>query len=186
MIMEVTPTLLPGVLILRPDRFPDARGFFSESYNKRRLARAGVDIDFVQDNIAYCRPRLTLRGLHFQKEPFAQAKLVSVVKGTALDVVVDLKRSSPSFGRHFAIELSAAKGNQLFIPVGFAHGFMTLKPDTLFAYKVSNYYSVEHDTGIRFDDALLGIDWGPDPDLIVTSGKDRQLPPFDPKAAYFA
>jgi dTDP-4-dehydrorhamnose 3,5-epimerase len=184
--VDVLATPLPGVLILKPKRFPDMRGFFSESYNKRRLEEAGLEIDFVQDNIAYNRSRLTLRGLHFQKRPFAQAKLVSVLKGAALDVIVDLRCNSPGFGQHFAIELSAAEGNQLFVPVGFAHGFITLEPDTLFTYKVSHYYSPEHDTGIRFNDPLLGIDWRADPDLSIVSDKDRELPLFDPNREYFA
>lgn len=184
--MDVLATPLPGALILTPKRFPDLRGFFSENYSKRRLKDdVGLDIDFVQDNIAYCKARFTLRGLHFQKPPCAQAKLVSVVKGTALDVIVDLRRSSSTFGQHFAIELSAAEGNQLFVPVGFAHGFVTREPDTVFTYKVSGYYSPEHESGIRFDDAWLGIDWGADPDLIVTSEKDQKLPRFDPNGEYF-
>ena len=184
--MDVTPTPLEGVLILRPERFTDARGFFSESYNKQRLLQIGIETEFVQDNIAYNKSCLTLRGLHFQKAPFTQAKLVSVLKGAALDVVVDLRSSSQSLGRHFAVELSAEEGAQLFVPTGFAHGFMTLEPDTLFSYKVSNYYSAEHDSGIRFDDPLLAIDWGVEPHSILTSGKDRKLPPFDPRAEYFA
>lgn len=182
---DITPTPLPGLLILRPTRFEDRRGYFSESYNKRQLEAAGITLEFVQDNISFSNAPLTLRGLHFQNEPCAQAKLVSIVKGAVLDVVVDLRRSSPCFGRHFAVELSAAESIQLFVPVGFAHGFLTLEPDTLFTYKASNYYSPEHDAGIRFDDDRLGIDWGVDPNTVLTSGKDRQLPPFDPKAAYF-
>ncbi len=183
--MNVSAAPLPGVLILKPNRFPDVRGFFSETYNKRQLKEAGIDIDFVQDNLTHNGPCLTLRGLHFQNDPFGQAKLLSVPKGTVLDVIVDLRRSSPGFGQHFSIKLSAEKGNQLFIPVGFAHGFITLEPDTLFAYKVSDYYSAEHNTGIRFDDPLLGIDWGADPKLILTSNRDRERPAFDPNKEYF-
>ncbi len=184
--MDMLATPLPGAFILKPKRFRDERGFFSENYNKRQLKEAGIDIDFVQDNVAENGPCLTLRGLHFQRYPFAQAKLLHVVRGVARDVIVDLRRSSPSFGLHFAIELSAAEGNQLFIPVGFAHGFISLEPDTLFTYKVSDYFSPEHNTGIRFDDALLGIDWCADPDLIITSGTDKGLPPFDPNKEYIA
>jgi dTDP-4-dehydrorhamnose 3,5-epimerase len=183
--MDITQTPLAGVLILKPKRFHDLRGFFTETYNKRRLREAGIDVDFVQDNLSVSKPRGTLRGLHFQTEPFAQVKLVSVVKGSARDVVVDIRHSSPSFGRYFSVPLSAEDGNQIFVPIGFAHGFVTIEPDTVLSYKVSNYYSPQHDSGIRFDDALLGIDWGCDPASIVTSDKDRQLPPFDPKAAYF-
>jgi dTDP-4-dehydrorhamnose 3,5-epimerase len=184
--MHVIPTSFSGVFVLKPRRFEDWRGFFSESYNKKRLAEAGIAIDFVQDNLSLSEPVRTLRGLHFQREPFAQAKLVSVIQGAALDVVVDLRRSSPSFGQHIAIELSASEGNQLFIPVGFAHGFLTLEPNTLFVYKVSNYYSLEHYGGIRFDDAQIGIDWGCPPESIVTSDRDRDWPPFDPSTDYFA
>src|SRR5262245_26017396 len=129
--MGMSAAPLPGVLMLKPKRISDVRGFFSESYSKRKFKDAGLNVDFIQDNIAYSAFPLTLRGLHFQKPPFAQAKLVSVVKGAALDVVIDLRRSSTGLGRHFAIELSAAEGNQLFIPVGFAHGYLTLERDTL-------------------------------------------------------
>lgn len=184
--MHVATTPLPGVLVLKPKRFQDPRGFFSETYNKRRFDEANIEVDFVQDNLSLSKPSGTLRGLHFQREPFAQVKLVSVPKGAALDVVVDLRRSSPTFGQHFSIELTAEEGNQLYIPAGFAHGFLTLQPDTHFVYKVSAYYSPEQDTGIRFDDPVLGIDWGSAPEFIVTSDKDRQLPHFDPKAEYFA
>lgn len=183
--MDVTTTSLPGVLILKPKRYQDPRGFFSETYNKRLFKEAGIDVDFVQDNISVSNPRGTLRGLHFQRQPFAQIKLVSVLKGAVIDVVVDLRRSSPAFGRHFSIELTSEEGHQLYIPAGLAHGFVTLEPDTHFFYKVSAYYSPEHDTGIRFDDPLLGIDWGSEPGLILTSDKDRNLPSFNPKADYF-
>jgi dTDP-4-dehydrorhamnose 3,5-epimerase len=184
--MNVFETPLSGVLILKPKRFEDVRGFFCETYSKRRLAETGLDVDFVQDNISLSKARGTLRGLHFQKEPFAQIKLVSVVKGSVRDVVLDLRRHAPTFGRHFSTELSAEEGNQVFVPVGFAHGFVTLEPDTMLSYKVSAYYSPEHDAGIRFDDPRLGIDWGCATGSIVTSEKDRNLPPFDPSATYFA
>ena len=186
MSMDILVTPLSGVLVLTPKRFHDRRGFFCEAYSKRRLARAGIDVDFVQDNVSMSRPRGTLRGLHFQREPFAQVKLVSVVTGVARDVVVDIRHSSPTFGQHFSVLLSAEEGNQIFIPTGFAHGFLTLEPDTVVNYKVSNYYSPEHNSGIRFDDHSLGIDWGRDPSSIVISEKDQELPPFDPKAKYFA
>jgi dTDP-4-dehydrorhamnose 3,5-epimerase len=184
--MDVTPTHLPGVLVLKPKRFQDRRGFFCEAYSKRRLTEAGIDVDFVQDNISMSKPRGTLRGLHFQREPFAQAKLVSVVAGAARDIVVDLRQGSPTFGRSVAVLLSAEDGNQVFVPAGFAHGFLTLEPDTVLSYKVSNYYSPEHDSGIRFDDPLLAIDWGCDLSSITASEKDQGLPAFDPKARYFA
>jgi dTDP-4-dehydrorhamnose 3,5-epimerase len=184
--MEVVVTPLSGLLVLRPPRIEDARGFFCEIFHKRRLAEVGIDACFVQDNLSVSQQTGTLRGLHFQQAPVAQAKLVSVLKGEVRDIAVDLRRSSETFGRHFSIVLSEAEGNQLFIPVGFAHGFVTLKPDTLFAYKVSNYYSPQHDTGVRFDDPILSIDWGRTADTLVVSERDLALPGFDPKVEYFA
>ena len=130
-LMDVTPTPLAGVLVLKPKRFMDARGFFSETYNRRDLAEAGIEVDFVQDNLSMSRQPGTLRGLHFQREPQAQAKLVGVSKGAVRDVVVDLRLSSPTFAKHFSVVLSSDEGNQIFIPSGFAHGFLTLEPDTL-------------------------------------------------------
>ena len=184
--MDVAPTSFPGLFVLKPQRFEDQRGFFCESYNKGRFKSAhGLDVDFVQDNLSFSGPRLTVRGLHFQRQPWAQAKLVTVVRGAVKDAVVDLRRNSPYFGQHFLITLSAAEGNQLFIPIGFAHAFLTLEPDTLLTYKVSNYYSSDYDTGIRFDDAALAIDWGFERKLMVSSDKDRRLPAFDPMGNYF-
>ena len=124
--LNITPTCLPGMFLLTPKRFQDPRGFFTETYNKRRLAEFGITTDFVQDNLSLSEAKYTLRGIHFQKDPFAQAKLVSVAAGAVLDVVVDLRRSSPCFGKHFAALLSAEEGNQLFVPVGVGHAFLTL------------------------------------------------------------
>ena len=183
--MDVTLTPLPGVVILKPMRLQDRRGFFCETYSKRRLAEAGLDVGFVQDNLSHSTPRGTLRGLHFQHQPCAQVKLVSVVSGAVRDVVVDLRQSSPTFGRHLAVLLSAEEGSQIFVPVGFAHGFLTLEPNTVLSYKVSAYYSPLHDSGIRFDDPLLGVDWACDLNSVITSERDQQLSPFDPKARYF-
>ena len=184
--MEILPTPLAGAFVLKPKRFEDPRGFFCETYSKRRLEEAGLMIDFVQDNLSYSKDRSTLRGLHYQTPPHAQAKLVSVVRGAVRDVIVDLRRGSETFGQHFAVLLSADEGDQLFVPVGFAHGFITRAPDTVFAYKVSAYYAPDNDTGIRFDDPTLGIDWGADVDDIGTSEKDQHLPFFDPGREYFA
>jgi dTDP-4-dehydrorhamnose 3,5-epimerase len=184
--MEVSQTQLPGVLILRPKRFLDARGFFSEAYNKLRLADIGIDLEFVQDNLSLSRQKATLRGLHFQYEPRAQSKLVSVVKGAARVIVVDLRLSSSTYGRHVSILLSADEGNQVFIPTGFAHGFLTQESDTLLSYKVSDYYSAEHDSGIRFDDPLLAIDWRCEAKSMTLSEKDLHLPHFNPAERYFA
>ena len=176
--MDVAPTPLAGVVVLKPKRFLDARGFFSETYNKRDLAEAGIKVDFVQDNLSMSRQSGTLRGgLHFQREPWAQAKLVSVSKGAVRDVVVDLRLSSPTFAKHFSVVLSADEGNQVFIPAGFAHGFLTLELDTLLSYKVSQHYAAEYDSGIRFDDPFLAIDCGGDPTSVVLSEKDQSCRP---------
>ncbi len=183
--MDVVTTPFSGLLVLKPQRIEDGRGFFCESYSKRRLEEVGVYANFVQDNLSLSKAVGTLRGLHFQREPMAQAKLVSILKGLALDVVVDLRRSSKTFGEHFSVLLSPLEGNQLFVPVGFAHGFVTLAPETLFSYKVSNYYSPEHDAGIRFDDAILRVNWGRMVETPVVSERDRALPKFDPSAEYF-
>jgi dTDP-4-dehydrorhamnose 3,5-epimerase len=183
--LHITTTPFSGLLILKPRRYSDNRGFFSETFNRCRLQRAGIDVEFVQDNLSFSKAVHTLRGLHFQSGNSAQAKLVSVVKGSALDVAVDLRRSSPCFGQHLKLKLSASEGNQLLVPVGFAHGFLTLEPETFFTYKVSNYYSPAHDAGIRFNDGLLDIEWGVAPEAIVTSSKDADLPSFDPTVEYF-
>jgi dTDP-4-dehydrorhamnose 3,5-epimerase len=177
---------MAGLLVLTPQRLEDDRGFFTESYNKRKLAEAGIAVEFVQDNLSLSRRPGTLRGLHFQMPPFAQDKLVSVVQGAVLDVAVDLRRGSSTFRSYVAVRLDAQSGDQLFIPAGFAHGFLTLEPDTLFSYKVSNYYSPAHDRGIRFDDATLGIDWGSNPVPTTLSPRDANFPEFHPAADYFA
>jgi dTDP-4-dehydrorhamnose 3,5-epimerase len=183
--MRIRETSITGVLLLTPQRFEDDRGFFTESYNKKTLAEAGIGAEFVQDNLSLSKSAGTLRGLHFQTTPFAQDKLVSVIHGAVLDVAVDLRRGSSTFGQYVAVRLDAQNGNQLFIPAGCAHGFLTLEPGTLFSYKVSNYYSPAHDRGIRFDDATLGIHWGVDPAPTVLSPRDANFPEFDPAANYF-
>lgn len=174
--LSVEATAIPDVKIITPKKFGDHRGFFSETYNRRAYSEAGIDLDFVQDNHSLSAAVGTLRGLHFQSPPFAQDKLVRVLRGRVLDVAVDIRRSSPTFGRHVAVELSAENWRQLLIPVGFAHGFVTLEPDTEFIYKVTNYYSAAHDLGIAFDDPALGIDWGLAPAAAILSDKDRRHP----------
>ena len=176
MAVSIVALALPEVRLIVPDRFLDERGFFSETYSRRALAEAGIADEFVQDNHSLSVPAGTLRGLHYQLPPFAQAKLVRVTRGAVLDVAVDLRRGSPTFGRHVAAMLSASAWNQLFVPVGFAHGFCTLEPDTEIVYKVTAPYSREHDRGVRWDDPELAIDWPVGPEAVVLSEKDRALP----------
>lgn len=183
--MRVTATALPEVKLVQPKRFADRRGYFLETYNRAALAAAGIVADFVQDNQSLSRARGTVRGLHFQSPPHAQAKLVRVLQGAVLDVAVDIRRGSPSYGRHVAIELSAESDLQIFIPEGFAHGFCTLADDTALAYKVSAPYAPSHDLGIRWDDPDLAIAWPVGSGAAVVSDKDVTLPPFAALPAYF-
>jgi dTDP-4-dehydrorhamnose 3,5-epimerase len=184
-VLRVESTALPDIKIVNPQRIGDQRGFFSETYNRQRFAEVGIDVEFVQDNHSLSAVPGTVRGLHFQSEPFAQAKLIRVVRGRILDVAVDIRRSSPTFGRHVAVELSAENGSQLLIPVGFAHGFCTLEPDTEIVYKVSAYYSAAHDHGLRWNDPALGIDWPVALTNAVLSDKDRCQPLLAELPAYF-
>ncbi len=167
------------VLLLRPRRFEDDRGWFCETYKEQSFAALGVDVRFVQDNHSLSRPLHTLRGLHFQHPPCPQSKLVRCVRGRIFDVAVDIRKGSPSFGRWVAAELSAGGGEQLFVPEGFLHGFLSLQPDTEVIYKVSSPYAPSCDAGIRWDDPLLGVGWplpaGAAPSL---SPKDAALPGF--------
>jgi dTDP-4-dehydrorhamnose 3,5-epimerase len=170
--MNIVPTALEGVLILEPRVFGDPRGYFMETYQRRRYLEAGIRDEFVQDNLSYsCRH--TIRGLHFQ-HPCGQDKLVQVVEGEIFDVAVDVRYGSPTFGRSVAVALSAADHRQLFIPRGFAHGFCVLSPTALFMYKCSDYYAPEHEVGIAWDDPDLGIAW-PTVDPLL-SDKDRRYP----------
>ena len=174
--MQIDETPLPGVLILTPRRFGDARGWFSEVWNRRTLAAAGITIDFVQDNHSYSRDTGTVRGLHFQAPPHAQAKLVRCGRGRVFDVAVDIRKGSPTFGKLTGTELSAENGRQLLIPTGFLHGFVTREPDSELLYKCSDYYAPDCDGAVRFDDPDLGIDWGIDPETAILSDKDRAAP----------
>jgi dTDP-4-dehydrorhamnose 3,5-epimerase len=183
--LTIEATSIPDVKIITPKKFGDNRGFFSETYNRAALREAGIDLEFVQDNHSLSALPGTLRGLHFQSPPFAQDKLVRVPRGRVLDVAVDLRRSSPFFGQHVAVELSAENWRQLLIPAGFAHGFVTLEPDTEFVYKVTNPYSVPHDHGIAFDDPALGINWGIAPGDAIVSDKDRRHPKLADLAPVF-
>ncbi len=172
----ITACPIEGLLVITPVKHRDARGFFSETYNAQTLAEAGFDKPFVQDNHSLSRQKGVLRGLHFQTPPYAQDKLVRVLRGAVLDVAVDLRKASPSFGKSFAIELSADNWKQLLIPVGFAHAFYTLEPDTEVAYKVTAPYAPDHDAGLRWNDPDLAIAWPSDTPIL--SDKDANLPLF--------
>jgi dTDP-4-dehydrorhamnose 3,5-epimerase len=174
--MNVEDTALAGVKIITPRKHGDHRGFFSEIYNQREFERSGIRLQFVQDNHSRSAEPGTIRGLHFQSAPFAQDKLVRVTRGAVLDIAVDLRRSSPTFGHHVAVELSAENWRQLLVPIGFAHGFCTLVPDTEVLYKVTNYYSAENDHGLAWDDPALGIAWPVKAEKAVLSDKDRKHP----------
>ncbi len=174
--MKVEETGIAGLLVITPARHGDARGFFSESYNKARMAEHGITIDFVQDNHSLSAREGTVRGLHFQRPPHAQAKLVRCGRGLLYDVAVDIRAGSPTYGRWFGIELSFENGRQLLVPEGFLHGFVTRAPDTEIIYKCSDYYAPECDGAVRFDDPAIGIDWGIAPEQAVLSEKDAAAP----------
>lgn len=178
---------MPAVQLIKPRRFGDARGWFTEVYSRRAFEALGITDTFVQDNHSLSVPRYTLRGLHFQTPPHAQAKLVRCIRGRILDVAVDVRAQSPTFGQYVSAELSADNGHQLYVPVGFAHGFLTLEDDCEVTYKVHDFYAPDCDGGVRWDDPTIAIDWplpeGQAPEL---SDKDRVLPllaefdsPFD-------
>lgn len=173
--MNFLKTEIADVFIIEPRVFPDARGYFFESYNREAFAAAGLDYDFVQDNQSMSSYG-TIRGLHFQKGEHAQAKLVRVLSGTVLDVAVDLRRNSPTFGKHVAVELSAENNRQLMIPRGFAHGFSVLSETAIFAYKCDNFYCKAAEGGLRFNDPALGIDWRVPMEKALLSEKDKLNP----------
>lgn len=176
--MDVQELQIPAVKVIKPRKFGDHRGFFSETYNKQALAQAGIALDFVQDNHSLSVSRGVIRGLHFQTSPFAQDKLVRVVRGAIFDVAVDLRRGSRTFGKHVSAVISAVEWNQILVPVGFAHGFCTLEPNTEVIYKVTNYYSPAHDKGVRWSDPVLGIDWPVRESDAIVSDKDKMQPLF--------
>lgn len=176
--MIVRPLELDGLLEISPRKFGDDRGFFSETYNEKSFAEAGVELTFVQDNHSYSSAKGVVRGLHYQLPPFAQDKLVRVTRGAILDVAVDIRKSSPTFGKWVALEVSAEKWNQILVPKGFAHGFITLVENTEVIYKVTDYYSPEHDRSIRFDDPAIGIEWPLPSSGVQLSDKDQKAPLF--------
>lgn len=176
--LDVRKTEIEGVLLLTPKRFSDARGFFVEDYNAARFREAGVPDVFVQDNRSLSIAAGTVRGLHYQSPPRAQAKLVRAPKGSIVDVAVDARKNSPTYGRHVRALLSAENGAELYIPAGFLHGFATLEPMTEVAYKVTDFYSAEHDGAVFWNDPALSIDWGVDPARAVVSEKDAKAVSF--------
>lgn len=158
--MKVTPTKIPGVLIIDTDVFGDHRGYFCETYSKPKYEALGIGVDFVQDNMSFSAQEGTVRGLHWQNPPYAQSKLVSCTKGRVIDVAVDIRKGSPTYGQWVTCELSEENHRQFFIPQGFAHGFLTLSPDVEFRYKVDNVYNKESEGAIRYDDPTVNVDWG--------------------------
>ena len=172
--MQIEKLKIPEVMLITPKRHSDSRGFFSESYNERELAENGILLNFVQDNHSLSVEKGTVRGLHFQIPPSAQHKLVRVVRGSVLDVAVDIREGSPTYGQHVSAVISAEAGNQILVPVGFAHGFCTLEPDTELLYKVTDYYSA------------LGIDWAVDESEASLSDRDLQWPILQDLPTYFS
>jgi dTDP-4-dehydrorhamnose 3,5-epimerase len=183
--MDVIPTSIPDVKVLRPKKHGDHRGFFSEVYSRKAMADVGIADEFVQDNHSMSAARGVLRGLHYQVGSAAQAKLVRVTKGAILDIAVDIRRNSPTFGWHVAAELSAENWLQIYVPVGFAHGFVTLQENTEVIYKVTTLYSPKDERGIRWNDPALQINWGIDESQAVLSDRDRKHPMLAEQADLF-
>lgn len=176
---------IPDVFVFVPKRFTDDRGFFVQTYNREQLDAMTGPIDWVQDNQSLSNLRGTIRGLHFQAPPFAQDKLVRCLRGAILDVVLDIRHGSPTFGQHVTTTLTAVGGEQIFVPKGFAHGFVTLGDGCEVAYKVSNYYSTDHDRSIRWNDPTLRIDWGLAAENAALSSKDAAAPMLADTPEYF-
>jgi dTDP-4-dehydrorhamnose 3,5-epimerase len=175
--MNIETTPIQDLVIINPTVFEDERGYFMESFNQQKLQEAGIHITFVQDNQSFSKHG-TLRGLHYQNPPYAQTKLVRVLQGEIMDVAVDLRKNSPTYGQHFAIKLSAENKKQLLIPQGFAHGFSVISETAVVLYKCDQFYNKASEGGIRFDDPMLNIDWGIDLKDAIVSDKDLVLPNF--------
>lgn len=176
--MNIEHTFIKDLIVLSPAVFEDERGYFFESYNKNKVEKIGVQIDFVQDNQSFSK-KGTLRGLHYQNPPFAQTKLVRVLEGEIMDLAVDLRKDSPTFGKHFEIVLSSENKKQLLVPQGFAHGFSVLSETAVVLYKCDQYYNKDSEGGIRYDDSTLNINWGMDLKEAIVSEKDVLLPNFE-------
>jgi dTDP-4-dehydrorhamnose 3,5-epimerase len=185
MSVAVESLAIPDVKIIRPKKHGDARGFFSETYSQKALSAAGIEMTFVQDNHAFSAAKGTVRGLHFQIPPFVQDKLVRVTHGAIFDVAVDLRRGSPTYGKHVSAVISAKEWNQILVPAGFAHGLVTLEPDTEVLYKVTNLYSPAHDLGLLWNDPALAIAWPIGEADAILSAKDKVQPRLADLPAYF-
>ncbi|MAF95433.1 MAG: dTDP-4-dehydrorhamnose 3,5-epimerase [Rhodospirillaceae bacterium] len=183
--MQILPLTIPDVRLITPEIHRDERGYFSESFNRETFREIQIDVEFVQDNISLSLVPGVLRGLHFQVSPFAQHKLIQVLRGRIFDVAVDIRRGSSTYGQHVEMELGPEEGHQIFVPIGFAHGFVTLEPETEVFYKVSSYYSPEHDRGIHWNDPRLEIEWPIDSKDVVVSEKDSRNPPLAEIDDYF-
>ena len=183
--MEIQSLEIPDVLLIKPQVIEDERGYFVETFNQHLLADAIGRVDFVQDNQSLSRRPYTIRGLHFQIVPFAQAKLVRVISGAILDVAVDLRRASPHFGQHTKTVLTSVGFEQLWVPPGFAHGFCVLEADSAVLYKVTNFFDPASERGIRWDDPELGIEWGVETSKVTLSARDRQHPFFSELPGFF-
>jgi dTDP-4-dehydrorhamnose 3,5-epimerase len=175
--MPFSTTNIPGLLVFEPKVIEDSRGYFFEAYNEQTFSQEGITLRFVQDNQSKSSYGV-IRGLHYQMDPMAQTKLVRVIEGLILDVAVDIRKGSPTYGKYFSLEVSAENKKQLYIPPGFAHGFSVLSETAVVLYKCDNFYSRENEAGIRFDDPSIGIDWKVPVDRAIISDKDRQLPLF--------
>lgn len=175
--MKLTESKIKGLFLIEPKLWRDDRGYFYESYSKKAFEEAGIYADFVQDNQSLSQ-KGTLRGLHAQENPSAQGKLVRVIAGSVVDVAVDIRKSSPTYGEHVAIELSAENHKMFWVPPGFLHGFVTLEDNTIFTYKVTNLYDKPSEIGVLWNDKDLNIDWGIDPAEVILSEKDKELPLF--------
>ena len=184
--MQIASLAIPAVKLLTPRKFADERGYFSETWSRKTLNAHGICAEFVQDNQSLSRPRGVVRGLHFQTPPFAQDKLVRVLRGSILDVAVDIRRGSPTYGQHVSAELTAESGTQIWVPKGFAHGFVTLEPDTEIAYKVTADYAPECDRGLAWDDPDLGIAWPVSAATALLSPKDTRHPRLKDLPGYFS
>lgn len=183
--MEFIPQSIPEVVLVKPKVFGDERGYFVETFRQDQFETAiGYKVNFCQDNESKSTKGV-LRGLHFQLPPFAQSKLVQVIEGKVLDVAVDIRKGSPTFGDYVSVELSAENKHQLFVPRGFAHGFIVLSENATFAYKVDNYYSPEHDRGLAYNDASIGLDWQLPLSSILLSDKDKKQPCLSDLAEFF-